>query len=110
MSYWDLPQEVRTNAEALADLGPMTLFLSNPHLLDHKEQAALKQQFRIHAEHGLSAEERPLWLSATTISYSVLLKHRDLDQNLLKNLSMSFLRIQKTTENLLGPGLESDLH
>ncbi len=110
INYWDLPREVREDAKALKDLGAMTIYLPNIQLLSEAEQAALKLQFKEMTDEKVPMDERPLWLSATTISYVDLMKHRNLDQQLLKYLSMSFLRIQKSIENMLGPGPQSDLH
>ena len=110
INYWDLPKAVREDAQALRELGAMTIYLPNIQLLSAGEQSALKQQFKALTEEKVPMEERPLWLSATTVAYVDLMKLRDLDQQLLKYLSMSFLRIQKSIENMLGPGPQSDLH
>jgi hypothetical protein len=110
ITYWDLPSSVREDAKELNALGPLTLFLPNPHLLNPREQQALKQHLRSSIAEGLAPETLPHWLSATMISYADLLRHRNFDQQLLKQLSMSFLRIQKSHENLLGSEAQSDLH
>lgn len=105
INYWELSESVRQNRSSLDELGPVSVYLPYPHLLNEKEQSALKA----HLQQPLN-EKTAFWLTATTIPYADLLRDRNLSARLLKQLSISFLRIQKTTENLLGLGTSADLH
>lgn len=105
INYWELPSDVREDSSALRALGAITIYLPNPHLMNSCEQDALKNSIKFG-----SSEHMPLWLSGTTLPYAELLKRRSFDQALLKHLSMSFLRIQKSVENLLGNKPISELH